>query len=162
MMMNLQPIAVGRPWLSSLFAIAEDEADEPPRSGRRHDDDSDEALASKRVLIVEDEFFVAIQIESALQSFGCETIGPFTRLDVAIQASRRERFDLAVLDINLNQTLVYPLADELSLRRIPFVFLTGYAHADLPETYRSLPRIQKPFDPRTIKRALIRALAKSN
>jgi CheY-like chemotaxis protein len=162
MIMNLQPIAVGRPWLSRVFVIAEADADEPPRSGRRPDDDRDESLAGKRVLIVEDEFFVAVQIESALQSFGCETIGPFTKLDLAMQASRREQFDIAVLDINLNQVLVYPLADDLLLRRIPFVFLTGYAHADLPESYRSFARIQKPFDPRAIKQALTRALTKPN
>jgi CheY-like chemotaxis protein len=163
MIMNLQPIlAVGRPRLSRVFVIAEADAEEPSRSGRGQGDDSDPALVGKRVLIVEDEFFVAVQIETAVQSFGCETIGPFTRLDLAIQASRREQFHIAVLDINLNQTLVYPLADELLIRSIPFVFLTGYAHADLPESYRSLPRIQKPFDPRAVKHALIRALTKPN
>jgi CheY-like chemotaxis protein len=113
-------------------------------------------LQGRRILIVEDEFFIAVQIEDTLQSFGCETIGPFATPELALQASRRERFDVAVLDINLSGRMVYPVADELLTRSIPFMFLTGYSHADLPEAYRSLPRLNKPFDPRAVKDLLER------
>ena len=116
-------------------------------------------LEGKRVLIVEDEFFVAIQIEDALQSFGCETSGPYTTLEVALQASWQEPFDLAVLDISLNGRTVFPLADALLERGMPFVFLTGYAPSDLPEYYRSLPRLEKPFDPAAIRRMLQQVLS---
>jgi hypothetical protein len=57
---------------------------------------------------------------------GCSIVGPSSTLEVATQASRRdERVDLAILDLNLNGKMVYPLADELSARGLPFVFLSG-------------------------------------
>ncbi|MCC6889454.1 MAG: response regulator [Hyphomicrobiales bacterium] len=121
-----------------------------------------EPLRSKRVLIVEDEFFVAMQIEQALQSFGCRTVGPFTTLELALQASQREQFEAAVLDINLNRTMVYPLADELAMRGIPFVFLSGYAAHDLPDAYKAIPRVQKPFNPEHIRAVLEQALGAPN
>ena len=110
-------------------------------------------------MIVEDEFFVAVQVEDALRSFGCETCGPFTTLEVASQASRREAIDVAILDINLNGQLIYPLADELTQRGIPFMFLTGYSPFDLPTAYRSLPRLQKPFDQAAMRRKLQQLLS---
>jgi hypothetical protein len=64
-----------------------------------------------------------------------------------MQASRRERFDLAVIDINLNGDRVYPLADELSAREVPFIFLSGYLPANLPQRYRGRPHVTKPHDP---------------
>jgi CheY-like chemotaxis protein len=110
--------------------------------------------SGSRVLLVEDEFFVAIDVEDTLQSLGCETIGPFARLEVATEAARNERFEVAILDINLDGSPVFPLADELADRGIPFLFLTGYAAADLPEAYRTRPRLQKPFDRAAVARAL--------
>jgi DNA-binding response OmpR family regulator len=114
--------------------------------------------AARRVLIVEDEFFVAVQIEAALQSSGYETVGPFTTLELALQASRRERFDVALIDINLGGTPGYPIADDLLARGVPFLFLTGYSGNDMPEIYRALPRLQKPFDPKAVVAALEQVL----
>ena len=119
-------------------------------------------LEGKRILIVEDEFLLAVLIEETLQSFGCETIGPFTRLELGLQASRQESFDMAILDINLNGKMVYPLADELLARGIPYVFLTGYAAKDLPEAYRSQNRIQKPFDSNVIRETLEQLFSRLN
>jgi DNA-binding response OmpR family regulator len=100
-----------------------------------------------RVLIAEDEFLVSIQLEEDLRLAGCSILGPFSTLETATRASRRERFDLAVLDINLNGKMVYPLADELSARGVPFIFLSGYVSADLPERFRKWPQVTKPHDP---------------
>lgn len=100
-----------------------------------------------RILVAEDEFLVAVLLEEDLKAAGWTVVGPFSDLDAALEAARRERFDLAVLDINLKGRLVYPLADELSERGIPLVFLSGYGWASLPSQYRSLPRILKPYDP---------------
>ncbi|RFB05633.1 response regulator [Parvularcula marina] len=111
-------------------------------------------LAGKRVLIVEDEFFVALEVEEALQSFGCDTVGPFLNLEKAMAAADREDFDLAVLDINLDRTMAYPLADELNEKKIPFVFVTGYAENDLPKKYRLEVRVQKPFAFFELRRAI--------
>jgi DNA-binding response OmpR family regulator len=100
-----------------------------------------------RVLIAEDEFLVGIQLEEDLRSAGCSIVGPFSTLESATQASRRERFDLAILDINLNGAMVYPLADELLARGVPFIFLSGYVSADLPARFRRSPQLIKPHDP---------------
>ena len=107
-----------------------------------------------RVLIAEDEFLVGIQLEDDLRSIGCSTVGPFNTLDRATQAARRERFDLAVLDINLNGALVYPLADELLARGVPFIFLSGYVKGDLPERFRGAPQLTKPHDPAALSREI--------
>jgi DNA-binding response OmpR family regulator len=107
-----------------------------------------------RVLLVEDEFFVAALIEDDLRAAGHEIVGPYKELAKAIEATRSERFDVAVLDVNLNGAPVYPLADELLARGIPFVFLSGYV--ELPERFKATPRIGKPHNPA----ALIAALRK--
>ena len=99
-----------------------------------------------RVLVVEDEFLVGVIIEQDLRAAGLSVLGPFSNLDQALNASRRQAFDLAMLDINLNGTMVYPLADDLVARRIPFMFLTGYALADLPERFAEIRRVAKPYD----------------
>ena len=90
-----------------------------------------------RVLIVEDEFLLAMSLEDDLVSAGCSPVGPFSNLASAIEATRREEFDLAILDVNLNGEPIYPLADELLSRRKPFVLVTGYGAASLPERFRT-------------------------
>jgi two-component system, response regulator PdtaR len=113
-----------------------------------------DCLAGRRVLVVEDEFFLGLLIEETLHSVGCSMLGPFTNLALALQAARQEEFDLAILDINLQGEMVYPLADDLIERGIPFVFLTGYGPTDLPERYRPLPRVHKPYDERALVQGL--------
>ena len=115
-----------------------------------------------RILIAEDEFLVGLQLEEDLRSAGCSIIGPFSSLEKATRASRRERFDLAVLDINLNGDRVYPLADELSARGVPFIFLSGYIASDLPERFRRLPRIAKPHDPVALLKEIRAAVPKAD
>jgi DNA-binding response OmpR family regulator len=111
-----------------------------------------------RVLLVEDEFFVAVHLEETLHAFGCATVGPFATLELAQQAVRRETVGFAILDINLSGRPAFPLAEQLAAAGIPFLFLTGYARADLPERYRTLPRLQKPVDPSELRRAMAAAL----
>jgi hypothetical protein len=62
----------------------------------------------------------------------------------------REAINLAILDINLNGEMVYPLAEELSEEGIPFILMTGYDTSSLPERFRSAPRVSKPFDPEVL------------
>jgi DNA-binding response OmpR family regulator len=112
-----------------------------------------------RILITEDEFLVGIQLEQDLRSAGCSIVGPFGTLETATEAARRERFDLALLDINLNGEPVYPLADELSARAVPFIFLSGYLSAALPERFKGSPQIAKPHDPAALIKAIRAAVA---
>ena len=71
-----------------------------------------------RVLVVEDKFLVAIQLEDDLKAAGYAVVGPFTDLESAMQASRKEEFDVAILDANLNGTMSFPPADELNERSL--------------------------------------------
>jgi len=103
-------------------------------------------LSDKSILLVEDEFLLAIQLEELVQSLGGTVHGPFGKLADAREAARRNDFDLAILDINLSGTMVYPLADDLLARGVPFVFLSGYSVSNLPERFRAVTRLNKPCD----------------
>jgi len=117
-------------------------------------------LSGVRVLIVEDEALLALEIQELLQSAGSTVIGTFNDLARAGQVARREAIDVAVLDTNLNGEMVYPLADDLAVRGIPFVFVTGYATSNLPERFRSMPQVAKPFDPTSLTNELQRMMGK--
>jgi DNA-binding response OmpR family regulator len=102
-------------------------------------------LEGVKVLVVEDEFLVAALIEEMLKSAGCLVSGPIPRLAEALDYANHEDCDVAVLDINLAGERSYPVADMLSRRNVPFIFVTGYANAALPGEYAERPRVCKPF-----------------
>ena len=114
-----------------------------------------------RVLIVEDEFLLAMSLEDDLASVGCASVGPFSNLASATEAARREEFDLAILDVNLNGEAIFPLADELLSRGKPFVLVTGYGAASLPDRFRALPRLPKPYDLANLVREIGRAVPRA-
>ena len=102
-----------------------------------------EALRGVKVLVVEDEYLVATLMEDMLASAGCIVAGPIPRLALALDAASKEACDVAVLDVNLAGERVYPVADILAQRNVPFVFVTGYGV--LPGEYANRPRLCKPF-----------------
>src|SRR5689334_6653724 len=89
-------------------------------------------LESLRILLVEDEFLVSLALEDDLRTLGADVVGPFNDLISALSAAQTERFEVAVLDVNLGNAMVYPLADDLMRRGLPFLFLSGYGAADIP------------------------------
>jgi two-component system, response regulator PdtaR len=89
---------------------------------------------------------LAVTLEEDLISEGYRVIGPYSELNSAVQALRSTSCDFAVIDVNLNGELAYPLADELLKRQIPFVFLTGYASGHLPARFGTVPRFAKPYE----------------
>lgn len=119
---------------------------------------ADTRLAGLRVLVVEDEGLVGMLLEDMLEAFQCRVVGRASRLAVARGLARRERIDCAILDINVHGEPVYPVADLLAARAIPFAFVTGYGRAELAERFRHLPVLQKPFKPSEL-RDLLMALA---
>jgi len=88
---------------------------------------------------------VALAIEDVLLEAGCVVVGPVGTLSAALALARQEVVDAAVLDINLDGEKSFPVAEELRRRNIPVVFTTGYGESTLPEQWRSLPHICKPF-----------------
>lgn len=108
----------------------------------------------RRVLVAEDEFLVYLALEEELRANGFQVVGPFTNVSDVRDAVDREPIDFALLDINLAGEMVYPVADELIARNTPFIFLTGYALAAVPEAYRRFARIEKPYDPAKLMAAL--------
>jgi len=103
------------------------------------------SLAGLRVLIVEDEMIIALEIESMLRALGCEVVGPVGTLKSALRLAHTEALDAAVLDVNLHGEKVFPVADELQARGIPFLFATGYGAWTMPEEWRGPCRLDKPF-----------------
>jgi PAS domain S-box-containing protein len=123
--------------------------------------DAEEVLAGTRVLVVEDEVLLTMMIETALGQAGAELIGPASTLAEAVSLSRTERLDAAVLDVNLNDEVAFPVADFLRERGVPFIFATGYAaEAAIPRHHRDIPRLSKPYRGDQLRRVLAQALAR--
>jgi CheY-like chemotaxis protein len=95
--------------------------------------------------LVEDEMIVAWLLVDMLADLGCAVVGPASSVNQALAMIDTEAIDVAVLDVNLNGQLSYPVADALAARGMPFVFSSGYHKDRLPERYRTAPALQKPF-----------------
>ena len=129
----------------------------PLSRGSSSEGEAGRACDETRVMIVEDEALLAMELEMLLQSARCTVIGPFSNLEEARQAAHGEAINVALLDTNLNGQMVYPLADDLAARGVPFIFVTGYGASHLPERFRAAPRVSKPYDPAVLRRELERA-----
>jgi CheY-like chemotaxis protein len=103
------------------------------------------ALNGRRILVVEDDYLVAMLIQDVLEDAGCVVSGPVPRLAEAVDAATADRCDAALLDVNLGGQQVFPVAEVLSQRHIPFMFITGYGAASLPQEHHKRPMIRKPF-----------------
>ena len=117
------------------------------------------ALQGRRVLVIEDESLVAMLLETILDDMGCAVVGPESNIDDGlISATTEPSLDAALLDVNVAGREVFPVAEALKARGVPFVFSTGYGEAGLPEHWRGNPTIQKPFTEAAIRDALMKAL----
>lgn len=103
-------------------------------------------LSGCRVLVIEDEFLLADDIEQELKSCGAKIVGPVADLATAQDHVHRGNFDVAVIDIRLGDKFAWPVADELIRESIPFGFVTGYGAKCIPERFRGIIRWEKPCD----------------
>jgi DNA-binding NtrC family response regulator len=103
------------------------------------------ALSGCRVLVVEDEVLVSWALEDMLAAWGCQVVGPAVRVNQGLALVAAGSIDAALLDVNLNGEKSYPIADALTARRVPFAFSTGYNKDTMPNEYRDLPMLQKPY-----------------
>jgi chemotaxis family two-component system sensor kinase Cph1 len=108
-----------------------------------------------RILVAEDEYLIARHMRTLLRRLGGDVVGPVPNLDRAIELARTERLEAAILDIKLaDGRPVYPLADLLAERGVPFLFLSGYSREDIPPRYRKVQLIVKPADLRAFHAAV--------
>ena len=103
------------------------------------------SLEGRRILVVEDEMLVSMLIEDILLDLGCEVVGPASRVPKALEIAQSEQVDAALLDMNVAGERVFPVADALAKRGIPFAFVSGYGDEVLDAPHAGRPVVKKPF-----------------
>lgn len=111
-------------------------------------------LTKRRILVIEDEYLIAMFVEGALSDLGCQVVGPEGNLLAAMELARDEVLDVAILDVTIRGGQVFPVADILLARGVPFVLASGYGDWALPEYLRGQPRLTKPFEAADLERAV--------
>jgi AmiR/NasT family two-component response regulator len=120
---------------------------------------AESGLAGRRVLVVEDEFLIALDVEETLRDLGCEVVGPVATVAEALAIADPVCCDVAVLDVRLVDGSTEPLAVALKERGIPFVVLTGYDRGQVTEpVLREAVLIGKPLQRKALLRALLGCL----
>lgn len=112
------------------------------------------------ILVVEDEFLVAMDLEMILEGNGHDVIGPATSIDAALRLLKGTLPDVALLDVNLRGRPVVPVAERLQCLRVPFVLVSAYTSFDFEgsEVLEGAEHVLKPFKERHLIQALERSL----
>jgi CheY-like chemotaxis protein len=111
--------------------------------------------SGNRILLVEDEILVAMMMRDILADLGFSVVGPFSRLSDAMVAAVHDEIDGGIIDINLGGEFVYPVADVLLARSIPFVFVTGYGVESVEARFRAVPIIKKPVQRQALQNLFV-------
>ena len=111
-----------------------------------------------RIVIVEDEAFIAMMLEDMLLELGHEVVGHAPDVETALGVIADTPFDIAILDINLRRSHSYPIAAQLKELGKPFIFATGYSVEGIEEAWQSTVRVQKPYAPAALANALAAAM----
>ena len=117
-----------------------------PTSERKH-----------RILVVEDEAMISMLLEDMVLDCGGEIVGPIAKFDAALELAHEAEFGVAVLDLNLNGTLSYPIAEVIRERGIPVIFATGYGADGVLDRFSDCPTLQKPFSQQDFAEAIAAA-----
>ena len=120
---------------------------------------SESATTMPRVLVVEDEYLIRMLLEDMLADLGYAIAEAVGSIAEASRIAASGAFEVAILDVNVDGEEVYPVADILAQRGLPFVFVTGYGEGILPPKYRSRPTLQKPFPAEQLRSTLAQLLA---
>ena len=102
-------------------------------------------LNGKRILVIEDEYFIASDLKRALLAEGSVVLGPYNTVTTGLAAAKDGPIDAALIDVNLEGMTSFPIVDVLIARGVPYTFLTGYDGTTLPDDHRGSPRLAKPF-----------------
>ena len=122
---------------------------------------SGKTVASKRVLVVEDELMIRMLLEGMLTDIGHSMVAEAGRIEEALTLAKEAEFDIAVLDVNLHGKPITPVVEVLVARGLPFVFASGFGQQGVPEPYRDSPTLQKPFQSEALAKAIEQAAAKA-
>jgi CheY-like chemotaxis protein len=109
---------------------------------------------SLRVLIVEDEMTIALLLEEMVEDLGHEVAGLAMRLPQAEDLARTRALDLAILDVNLDGHMSYPVAEILDQRGVPYLFATGYGATGIEPRFRDGTIIKKPYSLDDVRQAI--------
>lgn len=120
---------------------------------------NDSSETQKRVLVVEDEYLIRMLLEDMLADLGYGVAAAFGTVAEASAFATSGDFNAAILDVNLDGQEIFPVADILAGRSLPFVFVTGYGERSLPDRYRDRPALQKPFQAEQLSATLAGMLA---
>jgi DNA-binding response OmpR family regulator len=103
-------------------------------------------LAGFHILVVEDDYFIASNIADGILGAGAMVVGPAAAVSDAMRHIEDNHIEAAILNVSLQDGLVFPVADRLHELGVPFIFLTGYDREFLPERFSGPEAIQKPHD----------------
>ena len=117
-----------------------------------------EKLAGRRVLVVEDSPLIAAVLEDMLKDMGCIVVGPTGNMAFAVNLAGAEALDAAIIDLNIRGGKVYPVAEVLRDRDVPFLLASGYADWTLREDFKDRPRLTKPYNSATVQQKLLKLL----
>ncbi|HEY2134306.1 MAG TPA: PAS domain S-box protein [Xanthobacteraceae bacterium] len=116
-----------------------------PDHATSRDRDDQARLKGKRIVVVEDEPLVSMEMESCLEAAGCQVVGTAGRLENAKSLIANADFDAALIDANLAGEPVDQLAAALTRKNVPFAFVTGYGRDALPHGFGETIIVSKPF-----------------
>jgi CheY-like chemotaxis protein len=111
-------------------------------------------LGGRRILVVEDAALIAAELVEDLEGVGAVVIGPAHNLPNALDLVNRGGIDAAVLDVNLGDTMSFPVAICLTQQKVPFLFTTGYDDGAVPDDYGEVPKLTKPAPTKTVLETL--------
>ena len=112
------------------------------------------ALSGRRILVVEDDYMIATEIQGELERAGATVIGPVSSVRKALRLTETETVDAAVLDVNLGEEASFPIAEALVAKSVPFLFCTGYSSGDVPEEWQHAMIVMKPLKITALKQLL--------
>jgi two-component sensor histidine kinase/DNA-binding response OmpR family regulator len=144
--------------IPSAQIVAAGPVEKPPAVIRSTASQRTPSLRGRRLLMVEDEFLIGMMIKRLLEGFGATVLGPCGRLAEAMALAKSERFDGALVDLNLAGKPAEPLADLLVARGVPFAFVTGYQRDSIDRRYANIPVLQKPIEADLLERTLVSLL----
>ena len=145
--------------LEGPFALQQNASPSVPRQRRaappRPAEVPEAQCRGSRILVVEDEALVALQLQADLESAGHKVVGPARSLQAAISLVEDREIDVALVDVSLGRETSAPIADQLLAKNVPFAFVTGYSDTSmLPEHLRAMPRLIKPYALADVQRVL--------